>query len=407
MFALSLSTLVLALAVAASPIKSSTSGLSKLTLARKVNEVGIRNLLQHDQARARRLKHRKNTSQATPSVVNEPVNNAAVIYIASIGVGTPPTSYDLIVDTGSSNTWVGAGKSYVKTSSSKSTGDTVTVVYGSGSFTGMEYIDTVTITPSLVIANQSIGAATASTGFTGYDGILGIGPVDLTQGTLIPDTNAEIPTVTDNAFAQKLIVANEIGVSFEPTNSLSNMNGELTWGGVDSTKFTGALSYTPITTTSPASLYWGIDESITYGTSTSIMSSTAGIVDTGTTLMLIATDAYNRYTAATGATADPITGLLTISSAQYANLKSLFFHINGVSYEFTANAQTWPRSLNTAIGGSANSIYLIVGDIGSNSGSGLDFINGYTFLERYYSVYDTANRRVGFAPTAFTFATTN
>ena len=63
--------------------------------------------------------------------------------------------------------------------------------------------------------------------------------------------------------------------------------------------------------------------------------------------------------------------------------------------------------MNTAIGGNANSVYLIVGDLGSSSGEGLDFINGLTFLERFYSVFDTANRRVGLATTPFTRATTN
>ena len=63
--------------------------------------------------------------------------------------------------------------------------------------------------------------------------------------------------------------------------------------------------------------------------------------------------------------------------------------------------------LNTAIGGSASSVYLITADLGSNSGEGLDFINGYTFLERFYYVYDSANSQVGFATTSFTTATTN
>ena len=37
----------------------------------------------------------------------------------------------------------------------------------------------------------------------------------------------------------------------------------------------------PITSTSPANNYWGIDASIAYG-DTTILSLTAGIVDTGT-----------------------------------------------------------------------------------------------------------------------------
>jgi pepsin A len=45
--------------------------------------------------------------------------------------------------------------------------------------------------------------------------------------------------------------------------------------------------------------------------------------------------------------------------------------------------------------------------IGTNSGQGLDFINGYAFLERFYTVYDTTNSQVGFATTAQTTATSN
>ncbi|KAH9926239.1 aspartic peptidase domain-containing protein, partial [Epithele typhae] len=163
----------------------------------------------------------------------------------------------------------------------------------------------------------------------------------------------------------------------------------------------------PLTTTSPASEFFGINQSIRYGTSTSILSSTAGIVDTGTTLTLISTDALTRYTRATGAVQDNATGLLRLTTAQFANLQSLFFTINGVNFELTPNAQIWPRALNTAIGGNANSVYLIVNSIGTPTGEGLDFINGMTFLERFYSVFDTANKRVGFATTPFTTSTAN
>ena len=118
-------------------------------------------------------------------------------------------------------------------------------------------------------------------------------------------------------------------------------------------------------------------------------------------------DAFDRYLSATGAVLDANTGLLRITSAQFANLKSLFFTIGGTTFEFTANAQIWPRSLNAFIGGTASGIYLIVNDLGTSSGSGLDFINGYTFLERFYTVYDTTHSLIGIATTPFTTATTN
>ena len=71
-------------------------------------------------------------------------------------------------------------------------------------------------------------------------------------------------------------------------------------GGTDRTRYTGKISYvyvfrvepllvkttivihafSPITTTSPANAFWGIDQSVHYGTE-EILATTAGIVDTG------------------------------------------------------------------------------------------------------------------------------
>lgn len=139
------------------------------------------------------------------------------------------------------------------------------------------------------------------------------------------------------------------------------------------------------TTSSPANKYVGIDQSITYGLDNlPLVPLTSGIVDTGTSLILFTTgmvtlsvrpsyiqlitphvDAYNRYVNATGATFDEDVGLLSLPADQFWNLQSLFFNINGVrishllvystfsqflnsfqlQYEFTNDAQIWPRSV--------------------------------------------------------------
>ncbi|KAH8115423.1 acid protease [Phellopilus nigrolimitatus] len=402
-----IATVLLSLSISATPLVQVREPSVSLPFVLKLNVSGS-TLADIDRARAA---HLISSSKARPGQLDRrtasvDVTNTVVTYVASVGVGSPPTSYDLLIDTGSSNTWVGADKAYAKTSTSKSTGKNVSVSYGSGSFSGTEYTDTVTLSSSLVIADQSIGVASSSSGFDGVDGILGIGPVDLTQDTV--SGTSTVPTVTDNLFSQGTISSEVVGIYYAPTQTDSITNGELTFGGVDAGKYTSAITYTAITSTSPANEFWGINESITYGsTGANILSSTAGIVDTGTTLVLIATDAFNRYTSATGATPDSATGMLKISSTNYANLQSLYFNIAGTAFELTKNAQTWPRALNTAIGGSSGSIYLVVSDLGTNSGKGLDFINGYTFLERFYSVFDTTNNRVGFAETAHTSDTYN
>ena len=58
----------------------------------------------------------------------------------------------------------------------------------------------------------------------------------------------------------------------------------------------------------------------------------------GTTLVMIASDAFDTYVSLTGATEDETTGLLSISAENYANLESLFFNTAGTSFEFTQNA---------------------------------------------------------------------
>ncbi|KAG2076048.1 acid protease [Suillus decipiens] len=256
------------------------------------------------------------------------------------------------------------------------TGQPVRVNHGSGFLAGSEYLDTVTLASGLTITKQSIGVASTSSGFTDSDGILRLGPVE------------RIPTVADNLYRQGTIPQD-----LRPKESSP-------FGGTDATKYIGDIAYTPITITYPASNYWGINRSITYG-STTILSSTAGVVHTATAFILIATDAFTKYQSATGATLDEATGLLAVSSARYNALKNLDFHIVKEIYSLTPNAQIWPRSLNSQISGSSNVIYLVINDLGVVSGQGINFLNGYTFLLL------CSNFRVGFAKTSFTDATTN
>lgn len=83
---------------------------------------------------------------------------------------------------------------------------------------------------------------------------LGFGPTDLTSGTV--NGQSTVPTVMDKALSEGLISTEVLGVYFAPISGSSTTanNGELTLGGVDSSKYTGSLTYTPLTSSSPANV---------------------------------------------------------------------------------------------------------------------------------------------------------
>ncbi|KAG1769878.1 acid protease [Suillus placidus] len=357
-----------------------------------------------DRARAAFL---KNFASGSPATV--PASNLAYVqYTTSVGVGSPPTYYNLVVDTGSSNTFVGTGTKYVQTSTSIFTGEDVNVTYGTGYFSGFEYLDQVMLAPGFVITNQSIGDALSYADFEGVDGIVGVGPVILTEGTLSPSTNELIPTVMNNALSQGLITEEVLGVSFAPATSYNDTNGALTYGGIDSSLYTGEITYTPVTPTYPAGYYWGINiTDATYGSAVTVIpTSTAGIVDTGTTLVLLADDFFESYLRAIpGAKIDPSTGLMTVPATSVSEIQTLNFTIDGTIFSMDAAAQLIPIDQNTAWGLSKNKQYGVVSYLGTNSGEGLDFIIGQKFMEKYYAVFDADSNRVGLAYTEHTFTT--
>ena len=92
-----LTTLFLALAVAANLILIDRSPIS-LPLSRRLNLTSIVNLLKHDQARAKALKAAGTGGVfQSAAVVSESIENQAVTYVASVGVGSPATSCNVFL----------------------------------------------------------------------------------------------------------------------------------------------------------------------------------------------------------------------------------------------------------------------------------------------------------------------
>ncbi|RDB14668.1 hypothetical protein Hypma_016346 [Hypsizygus marmoreus] len=78
-------------------------------------------------------------------------------------------------------------------------------------------------------------------------------------------------------------------------------------------------------------------------------------------------------------------------------MENLFLTVGSEKSERVSDAQIWPHASNSIIGEQEDKICLIIADLGSNNGGGLVFINGFAFLQRFHSVYDTMKCQVGFA----------
>ncbi|TVY67385.1 Polyporopepsin [Lachnellula suecica] len=375
--------------VSASPVERAATVV--IPVSHVTNVTSWKNIVNRGQARINKV----NGIQAQPGFQNDAssgtITNELVSYVAPIVIGGK--TWQLIVDTGSSNTWCGAQTSCEKTSTGKSTGHSVQVSYGSGSFSGTEYTDTVSF-GGLTVTTQSIGAASSATGFDSVDGIFGVGPVDLTSGTVA--STSTVPTFLDNLYAQKSITTEVLGVYFAPESGAdqNDANGELTLGGVDTTKYTGTLTYFPKLTSGTASEYWGITvAAFTYGT-TSLATAAQGIVDTGTTLIYIPTAAYTKFLSASGGKTDSSSGLAVFTTKPTSNFSIKF---GTTTYALTPAQYLVPTAEYSAFGLTTGKYYAWINDGGS---SGVNTIIGQKFLENYYSVFDTTNSRIGFATRA-------
>ena len=58
----------------------------------------------------------------------------------------------------------------------------------------------------------------------------------------------------------------------------------------------------------------------------------SGILDTGTTLVLLASDFFQKYKNVTGAVLDDETGLLKLTKAQFAQLETFYIDAGDVSH---------------------------------------------------------------------------
>jgi len=277
------------------------------------------------------------TPAGTPTAANSlglDIEAADVGYIATVQIGTPSRDFKILMDSGSADFWVGAENCqaaaqqaagaarsiqrrkggqgttggaqgcgnhlFLGTQSSSSFVDSQNpfqVTYGSGAVAGTIVTDSVSVA-GLALNNHTFGTAQQETvQFTGapFDGLMG-----LAQSTL-----SEQKTLTPvEALAQQGLISDAI-TSYKISRLADQKNdGEVTFGGLDQTKFDPA-TLTTFANVNKQGFWEGDMPSVTVnGQDTGLQGRTA-ILDTGTTLIIApAQDAATIHQAITGAQSD-------------------------------------------------------------------------------------------------------
>ncbi|KAF7352759.1 Aspartic peptidase A1 [Mycena venus] len=309
-------------------------------------------------------------------------------YFAEIQLGSPPQTFKVILDTGSSNLWVPStsctsiacflhAKYDSKSSSTyKANGTAFSIQYGSGSMEGFVSNDMLAI-GDLKISKQDFAEATKEPGlafaFGKFDGILGLAYDRISVNGIVPPFY--------NMIDQKLI--DEPVFSFRIGSSEED-GGEAIFGGIDDSAYTGKITYVPVR----RKAYWEVElQAVSFGDDVLELENTGAAIDTGTSLIALPTDIAEMLNAQIGATKS-WNGQYTLDCAKVPSLPDFTFTFGGQKYalkgeDYILNLQGTCMSSFTGM------------DI--NLPGGALWIVGDVFLRKYYTVYDLGRDAVGFA----------
>ncbi|XP_042321058.1 pepsin B-like [Sceloporus undulatus] len=330
------------------------------------------------------------------NVAYEPITNYLnSYYFGEISIGTPPQNFLVVMDSGSSNLWVpsvycntaacGNHNRFNPSASStySNSGQTYTLYYGAGDLTVLLGYDTVQV-QNIVVTNQEFGLSEDEPAtpfyYASFDGIMGMAYPSLAVG----GTATVMQQMLNQGQLSEPIFS--FYFSRQPT---VQYGGELILGGVDTQLFSGEISWAPVT----REVYWqiGIEEFAIGDEATGWCSEGCqAIVDTGTCQLTIPQQYFDTFLQAVGA--EEYDGELLVNCNDVQNMPTITFVINGSQFPLPPSAYVTSKDGYCTV--VVEPTYLP-----SQSGEPL-WILGDVFLKEYYSVFDMANNRVGFALSA-------
>ncbi|KAH7981655.1 hypothetical protein HPB52_000454 [Rhipicephalus sanguineus] len=275
-------------------------------------------------------------------------------YFGVLTIGTPPQSFKLSVDTGSSNLWVPSVKCddsmlcrhSAKYDSSKSStytkiGSYIRIRYTGGVVRGVTSLDNVGIGPATVTQykfaemNHADGKLFKN---AKYDGILGLAYPNISQNNQLPLFDA---MVGQGVVRQAVF---SIYMSKEPSEE---NGGEIYFGGINAERYTGDVHYVDVN----RQTYWQI---------------------TVDGLVILAFEDYE------------------VDCDAVSNLPAITFNLNGKAFALQGEEYI----IKIPIEGGTVRCFTRISE--GASGSRL-WILGAVFMRKYYTVFDRNYNSVGFA----------
>ncbi|KAI5784597.1 aspartic peptidase domain-containing protein [Geopyxis carbonaria] len=309
-------------------------------------------------------------------------------YFSFVEFGTEGREFRLVIDTGSSDTWIPSDRCASKacknldtfgskdSSTLKISTSEFDIKYGSGDVMGVVVQDKISFAGFDITAQFGL-ATQVSDDFINFeiDGIMGLGFTGASQ--------QGVPTIMDVLKDQGLIQVKLYGVALSRASDGAN-DGVINFGGIDKTLFDGDLTFSPAI---PGLGLWELklDGASVDGDAATILGKTA-VIDTGTSLAIIPPeDAMALHAKIEGAETNGETFAVPCDTTSEIELT-----FSGVTYsippaDYRGSRISLTRNLCISlIGGRPilpNNTWLL-GDV---------------FLKNVYSVFDLDNERVGFA----------
>merc|ERR1711907_25863 len=272
-----------------------------------------------------------------------------------------------------------------KSSTYVANGTVFNIQYGSGPVSGVYSADTISI-GGIDITDYTFAEADNVKGLGPaysvghFDGICGMGLDDIS----VDGVETPLRALVNSGKLDEPVFAFYLGSG--------GADGELTIGGVNSAHYTGDFHYVPVVEMIPGKTgYWEIVLDDVQVNGASISSAKRGVVDSGTSLMVVPTNEIKAIADAVGAKRlsiiPPLNKEYTIDCS--ADAPSIDFQIDGKTYSLTKEDYSLDQ-------GSGQCLFAFMGqDIPAPVGPLI--IMGDVFMRAHYCKFDVGQKRAGFA----------